>query len=83
MAAGRIVGARRMRAKIAILGLIGLAVVACGGDAESTSDVFAFDEIAAEGPTIEPDPSGRFVTLRVTTNIDAVCAVAYGPTQDL
>jgi hypothetical protein len=72
-----------MRAKIAILGLIGLAVVACGGDAESTSDVFAFDEIAAEGPTIEPDPSGRFVTLRVTTNIDAVCAVAYGPTQDL
>jgi hypothetical protein len=72
-----------MRAKIAILGLIGVAVVACGGDDESTSDVFAFEEIAADGPTIEPDQSGRFVTLQVTTNIDAVCTVAYGETEDL
>src|SRR5690606_38046792 len=83
MIAKRIVGAGRMRAGIAILGLIGLAVVACGGDTESATEVFAFEAIAADGPTIEPDPSGGFVTLTVTTNIDAVCAVAYGQTEDL
>lgn len=83
MAAGRNEGARRMRARIAILGLIGLAVVACGGDTDSAAEIFAFQEIAADGPNIEPDPSGRFVTLQVTTNMDAVCAVAFGETEDL
>ena len=55
-----------------------VAVAACSsGDAET--GVRPFSEIAETDPVIELDPGGTAATLRVTTTIDAVCAVAYGP----
>ena len=56
--------------------ILGLAAAACStGDGEVVRD---FSEIAASDPVIELDPSGTAATLKVTTNVDAVCAVAYG-----
>jgi phosphodiesterase/alkaline phosphatase D-like protein len=72
----------RMRFGIGIV-LIGITAAACGAEGESTSGVFAFDEIAAGDSTIEPDRSGAFATLRVATSIDAACAVAFGTTENL
>ncbi|HUP16388.1 MAG TPA: discoidin domain-containing protein [Acidimicrobiia bacterium] len=55
-----------------------VAVAACSsGDVEA--GVRPFSEIAETDPVIEFDPGGTAATLRVTTTIDAVCAVAYGP----
>lgn len=55
----------------------------CQTGTEVDQEVFDFEEIAQAGPFIEADPSGIFATLRVTTNIDAVCAVAFGETESL
>ncbi len=55
-----------------------VAVAACSsGDAEF--GVRPFSEIAETDPVIEFDPGGTAATLTVSTTIDAVCAVAYGP----
>lgn len=66
-----------------ILVLVGVLAAACGGPSESGQQVFAFDQIAPDGAVIETDPSGTVATLRVTTTIDAVCAVAFGETETL
>lgn len=65
--------------------LILLAVVAaaCGDATDSDREVFDFNQIAAEGPVIDSQPSGTVATLQVTTTIDAVCAVAFGETEAL
>lgn len=58
--------------------LVLVAVAACSsGDADT--GVRPFSEIAKTDPIIEFDPGGIAATLRVTTTIDAVCAVSYGP----
>lgn len=62
------------RLPIVILGAIILA--ACG--TSDSQQVRPFSEIAVADPQIVFDPSGTVATLNVTTNIDAVCAVAYG-----
>ena len=46
-------------------------------------DVGDFSEIQQGEVTITPDPSGTTASLTVATNIDAVCAVSYGPTDAL
>lgn len=56
---------------------------ACQTIPDSAGEVSDFAEIAAAGPSIEPHPSGTAATLRVTTTIDAVCAVAFGETESL
>jgi len=56
---------------------------ACQPQAETGQEVIDFAEIAAAGPTVQPDPSGTSAVLRVTTTIDAVCAVAFGQTEEL
>ncbi|MEX1044262.1 MAG: discoidin domain-containing protein [Acidimicrobiia bacterium] len=53
-----------------------LVVAACGSSADT--EVLPFSEIAVADPQIVFDPSGTVATLNVTTNLDAVCAVAYG-----
>ncbi|NNC43726.1 MAG: hypothetical protein HKO03_10875 [Acidimicrobiia bacterium] len=60
--------------------LLVIAVLILLGCAESTAqdDIRSFSEIAESEPVIEFDPSGTAATLRVSTNQDAVCAVAYG-----
>jgi hypothetical protein len=67
----------------AIVVVLGVLAAACGGTSDSESQVFGFDQIAPDGAVIETDPSGTVATLRVTTAIDAVCAVAYGETETL
>lgn len=63
--------------------LAAIAVTACGEAATPGQEVFDFNEIAKAGPVVEPDPSGIAATLRVTTSIDAVCAVAFGDSESL
>jgi hypothetical protein len=55
-----------------------LAVVGCSLGRTEDDGIGDFSEIAESVPVIEFDPSGTAATLRVTTTIDAVCAVAYG-----
>ncbi len=63
---------------------LGLVVVACGGaSVNATSSVADFAEIAASEPTFTFDLSAGTARLRVDTTIRAVCAVAYGETEDL
>ena len=67
------------------LGLIpalALVIVACGGSA-ATGEVFAFEDIADGEAVMTPALSGQTATLTVETTIDAVCAVAFGETEDL
>ena len=66
-----------------LLVLLVVLAAACGNATDSSQEVVDFDQIAAEGPVIQPDPSGTVATLRVTTTIDAVCAVAFGETEAL
>jgi hypothetical protein len=66
-----------------MLVLLAVLAAACGNATDSDKEVVDFDQIAAEGPVIEPGPSGTVATLRVTTTIDAVCAVAFGETEAL
>lgn len=64
--------------------LAALVVLAACADATLPEEgIVDFAEIAAQGPMIETDPSGTSVTLRVTTTIDAVCAVSFGETAAL
>ncbi len=66
------------------MGLVGLLLLAaCSSPQSGDGDVRPFDEIAVAGPVVEVDPSGTFATVTVTTSIDAVCAVSYGPDEDL
>lgn len=53
------------------------------GDLATGGGVRPFSEIQAGDIVIEPDPSGAGAVLRVSTSIDVVCAVAYGPTAEL
>lgn len=67
--------------------LVLLLVVVLAGACQDTGvegdEVLDFVRIAEAGPTIETSPSGISAVLRVTTTIDAVCAVAYGETEAL
>lgn len=66
-----------MRRRIVLLAsAVALVVAACGSG--SDSEVVPFSEIAVADPQIVFDPSGTVATLNVSTDIDAVCAVAYG-----
>lgn len=60
--------------------VLALGLAACTtGETETGDDaVRSFSEIAVADPVIEFDPSGTAARLLVTTNQDAVCAVAYG-----
>jgi len=64
------------KARFAVIAL-GLVLVACSNGAAG-GEIRNFSDIAESDPIIEFDPSGTAATLRVTTNQDAVCAVAYG-----
>lgn len=67
-----------------VLVLAAVLAAACRATPDATGEeVQDFAEIAAAGPTIEPQLSGTAATLRVTTTIDAVCAVAFGETESL
>ena len=61
---------------LCLIVVIGLAVSACSAD--PGTEIGDFSSIAESDPVIEFDPSGTVATLRVTTNLDAVCAVTYG-----
>ena len=56
---------------------LGLVLAACSSGTAG-DEIRTFSDIAEAGPVIEFDPTGTAATLRVTTTIDAVCAVAYG-----
>ena len=56
-------------------------LVACSST--EGAEVGDFSEILAGEVAITPDASGTTATLTVATNIDAVCAVAFGPTEEL
>jgi hypothetical protein len=58
-------------------------MAACSAPPTEDGVVRPFDEIAATGPEVEVDPSGTFAVIRVTTTIEAVCAVSYGPGPEL
>ena len=61
-----------------------LFATACSGTDSTAGDaVLPFDQIAVGEPEIIPDETGTIATLTIDTNIDAVCAVAYGPTESL
>ncbi|MEX0756867.1 MAG: fibronectin type III domain-containing protein, partial [Acidimicrobiia bacterium] len=62
--------------RIPIVLVTAIVLAACG--ASDSQEVRPFSEIAVADPQISFDPSGAVATLNVTTNIDAVCAVAYG-----
>ncbi len=53
------------------------------GCGSSDGDVLDFRRIQAGEVVVEADPSGTSARLAVETTIAAVCAVAYGPTQEL
>ena len=61
---------------------LALVLSACGGS-DGGADVFAFEDIAIGSAVMTPALSGTTATLTVETNIDAVCAVAFGETEDL
>lgn len=64
--------------------LVLLAVALVAASCQSPPpEVENFADISQAGPVIEPDPSGTSATLRVTTSIEAVCAVAFGDTENL
>ena len=63
--------------------LLAVLTAACQGTPGSDQEVFDFKVIAEAGPAIDSQPSGTAATLRVTTSIDAVCAVAFGETEAL
>lgn len=69
--------------QISIVLLITLLVTSACQSVDSAQEVVDFTQITEAAPVIEPSPSGTSVTLRVTTGIDAVCAVAFGDTEDL
>lgn len=59
---------------------LSIVVTACGG---TTDGVIAFDEIARGEAVMTSASSGLTASLTVETTIDAVCAVAFGETEDL
>lgn len=67
-----------MSRRLLIVVLFGLALVGCSSDQSEDDGIGDFSEIVESEPVIEFDPSGTAATLRVTTTLDAVCAVAYG-----
>lgn len=67
---------RVSRTLLYLIFVVGVVVSACSAD--SGPEIRGFSEIAESDPVIEFDPSGTAATLRVTTSLDAVCAVAYG-----
>lgn len=64
-------------ARMSLLLIVALVIASCMSGEEAGS-VRPFSEIADSDPVVEVDPSATTATLRVTTNIDAVCAVSYG-----
>ena len=58
-------------------------MAACSTGQSNPTHVRSFDEIAVDAPKVEVDPSGTYATLKVTTSIDAVCAVSYGQDDSL
>ena len=66
-----------MRRRSLILALLGFALIGCSST-QSEDEIGDFFEIAESDPVIELEPSGTAATLRVTTILDAVCAVSYG-----
>lgn len=66
-----------MKRRMGLVIVVGLVFAACSAG-ETGGDIRDFSEIAESSPVVEFDPSGTAATLRVTTTLDAVCAVAYG-----
>lgn len=66
-----------------LFSLLLLAAACSGTDSAAGPAVLPFDQIAVGDPEIIPDATGTIATLTIETNIDAVCAVAYGPTESL
>jgi hypothetical protein len=66
-----------MRRCSLIAALLGFVLIGCSSS-QSGDEIGDFSEIAESDPMIELDSSGTAATLRVTTILDAVCAVSYG-----
>jgi hypothetical protein len=68
---------------ITVILALALLTAACTSSDTTGTEVGDFSEIQSGEVSITPDASGTTATLTVATNIDAVCAVAYGPTEVL
>lgn len=66
-----------MSRRLLIVVLLGFVLIGCT-TGQSGDEFGDFSEIAGSDPVIELDRSGTAAILRVTTTLDAVCAVAYG-----
>jgi len=73
---------RTLRA-LALTAALATSAAACSDVPTDDGPIRPFDEIAATGPEVEADPSGTFAVVLVTTTIEAVCAVSYGPGPEL
>lgn len=76
-------GIRVSRITILMVVLVGLVLAACRGSSQDEPTIADFSQIASSEPVMTPDPSGISATLTVSTSVDAVCAVAYGETEQL
>lgn len=65
------------RPTLALIFVLGVLIASCSGSG-SDDDIGDFSQIAQSDPVVEVDPSGTVATLRVSTTINAVCAVVYG-----
>lgn len=67
-----------MRGRLFIVILVGLTLTGCSPTQLEEDDIGDLAEIAESDPVIEFDPSGTSATVRITTTVNAVCAVTYG-----
>jgi hypothetical protein len=67
-----------MSARLLLVVFLGLALIGCSSGQLDEDGIGDFSEIAESDPVIELDPTGSSAALRVTTTLNAVCAVAYG-----
>ncbi len=68
---------------LALTAALATSAASCSEVSTDDGPIRPFDEIAATGPEVEVDPSGTFAVVLVTTTIEAVCAVSYGPGPEL
>jgi hypothetical protein len=72
---------RPKRRKLLLFALVALIAAACSGSSND-SEVIDFAEIQSSDFEFTVDANG-VAKMNVTTNIDAVCAIAWGETDDL
>lgn len=72
-----------MRSATALAVMLLVAAGCSDGTSDESDVVLPFEDIVVGEVEVLADPSGAAATLRVDTSIDAVCAVAFGPTEAL